>query len=89
MISAYTSDGQIAKYDLVVLDDPKHAIPPYDAILLLSPRRANDETLIAALKGLLDAIPVDLMRAANARGSSGSTSADDVARWLGSEIGKR
>ena len=50
VISAYTSDGQIAAYDLVVLDDPRHAIPPYDAILLLSPRRANDAKLIAALK---------------------------------------
>jgi osmoprotectant transport system permease protein len=88
VISAYTSDGQIAKYDLVVLDDPKHAIPPYDAILLLSPRRANDETLIAALKGLADAIPVDLMRAANARASNGSKSADEVGRWLTGEIGK-
>ena len=28
-----------------VLDDPKHAIPPYDAILLLSPKRAHDEAL--------------------------------------------
>jgi osmoprotectant transport system permease protein len=88
VISAYTSDGQIAKYDLVVLDDPKHGIPPYDAILLLSPRRAHDETLIAALKGLLDAIPVDLMRAANARAASGGTSADEVAIWLAGEIGK-
>ena len=42
VISAYSSDGQIAKYDLVVLDDPKQAIPPYDAILLLSRKRAND-----------------------------------------------
>src|SRR5207253_6338463 len=35
VIAGYTSDGLIAKYDLVVLDDPKHAIPPYDAIVLL------------------------------------------------------
>ncbi len=34
VIAGYTSDGLIAKYDLVVLDDPKHAIPPYDAIML-------------------------------------------------------
>jgi osmoprotectant transport system permease protein len=88
VISAYTSDGQIAKYDLVVLDDPKQAIPPYDAILLLSPRRAPDEKLIGALKGLLDAIPIDLMRAANARAASGGTSADEVAQWLAGEIGK-
>ncbi len=88
MISAYTSDGQIAKFDLLVLDDLKHAIPPYDAILLLSPRRAHDETLIEAIKPLVDAIPVATMRAANARASNGDTSADEVARWLAGEITK-
>jgi len=88
VISAYTSDGQITKFDLLVLDDPKHAIPPYDAILLLSPRRAKDEKLIAVLKPLIGAIPVATMRAANARAAIGSTSADEVARWLANEIGK-
>ena len=88
VISAYTSDGQIAKYNLILLDDPKQAIPPYDAVLLISPRRAKDEKLIAALKGLMDAIPVDVMRAANARAANGS-SADEVARWLASEIAKK
>ena len=34
-IAGYTSDGLIAKYDLVVLEDSRHAIPPYDAIMLL------------------------------------------------------
>jgi osmoprotectant transport system permease protein len=86
VISAYTSDGQIAKFDLVVLDDPKQAIPPYDAILLVSPRRAQDAALIAALKPLIGAIPVDLMRAANAR--AGGTSAEEVARWLTGEMAK-
>jgi osmoprotectant transport system permease protein len=89
VISAYTSDGQIAKFDLVVLDDPRHAIPPYDAILLLSPRRAGDEKLIAALKPLIGTIPVAAMRAANARAADGGTTPDDVARWLAGEIGKR
>jgi osmoprotectant transport system permease protein len=87
VISAYTSDGQIASLDLVVLDDPRHAIPPYDAILLLSRKRANDEKLIAALKPLIDAIPVTAMRAANARAAGGNTSADEVARWLRERIG--
>ena len=45
MIAGYTSDGRIAQYDLVVLDDPRHAIPPYDAIVLLSPKRAGDDKL--------------------------------------------
>ena len=59
VVSAYTSDGRIAQFDLAVLDDPKRAIPPYDAILLLSPRRAHDEALIAALKPLVGAVAVD------------------------------
>ena len=41
MIAAYTSDGRIAQFDLVVLDDPQHAIPPYDAMLLVSPPAAE------------------------------------------------
>jgi osmoprotectant transport system permease protein len=86
VVSAYTSDGRIKQFDLVVLDDPKHAIPPYDAILLLSPKRANDQALIDALKPLVGAIPVELMREANLRASNGKTSAADVARWLGGQI---
>jgi osmoprotectant transport system permease protein len=89
VVSAYTSDGRVAQYDLTVLDDPKHAIPPYDAILLLSPKRTHDETLIDALKPLIDAIPVTLMREANLRASSGDTSAAEVARWLGERIGRK
>ena len=88
VVSAYTSDGRIAQFGLTVLDDPKHVIPPYDAILLLAPKRAHDEALIAALKPLIGAVPVDLMRAANLRASSGDASAGDVARWLSDEIAK-
>jgi len=88
VISAYSSDGQIATLDLAVLVDPKHAIPPYDAILLLSPARAKDEKLTATLKPLIGAIPVAAMRAANARAAKGNTSADELARRLADEIGK-
>ena len=37
VISAFSTDGRIAAYDLVLLDDPREAIPPYDAVLLLAP----------------------------------------------------
>jgi osmoprotectant transport system permease protein len=88
VISAYSSDGRIAKNDLVVLADPRQAIPPYDAIVLVSPRRANDEALIAALKPLIGAIDVETMRAANLRASGGGADASPpaVARWLWSRI---
>jgi len=90
VIAGYTSDGLIAKYDLVVLDDPKHAIPPYDAIVLISPKRANDETLRSALQPLLGAIDIADMREANLRaaGNDGASSPAVVARWLWEKIEK-
>jgi osmoprotectant transport system permease protein len=65
VISAFSSDGRIAADKLLVLTDPRGAIPPYDAVILVSPRRAGDARLIDALKPLVGAIPVEAMRAAN------------------------
>jgi osmoprotectant transport system permease protein len=91
VIVGYTSDGLIAKYDLVVLNDTKHAIPPYDAIVLLSPKRAEDQALRAALTPLLGRIDIATMREANLRasGNDATSSPDAVARWLWEKIGKR
>ena len=88
VIAGYTSDGLIAKYDLVVLDDPKHAIPPYDAIVLVSPQRADDADLLKALQPLIGKIDITTMREANLRAASndGSSSPDAVARWLADKI---
>ena len=90
VIAGYTSDGLIAKYDLVVLDDPKHAIPPYDAILLVSPKRAEDHALQDALRPLLGRIDIATMQQANLRasGSDADSSPQAVARWLWSRIAK-
>ncbi|MDQ2861626.1 MAG: ABC transporter permease, partial [Pseudomonadota bacterium] len=65
VISAFSSDGRIAADHLVVLADPRGALPPYDAVILISPRRAHDRRLRAALAPLIGAIPVAAMRAAN------------------------
>ncbi|HEV7157889.1 MAG TPA: ABC transporter permease/substrate-binding protein [Caulobacteraceae bacterium] len=65
VISAFSSDGRIAAEHLVVLTDPRHALPPYDAVILISPRRAHDARLLAALTPLIGAIDVATMRAAN------------------------
>jgi osmoprotectant transport system permease protein len=88
VIAAYTSDGRIAQHDLVVLDDPRHAIPPYDAIVLISPRKAADRKLIDALQPLIGSIDINLMREANLRAAQGA-SPDEVARWLWDEIARR
>ncbi len=65
VITAFSSDGRIEAFDLVVLDDPRHAFPPYDAVLLLSPRVANRDQVVDALRPLLGTIDVRLMRRAN------------------------
>ncbi|HXW24938.1 MAG TPA: glycine betaine ABC transporter substrate-binding protein [Xanthobacteraceae bacterium] len=90
VISAYTSDGRVAQHDLVVLADPKEAIPPYDAILLLAPKRADDRALKDALAPLIGAIDVNLMRAANLRATGGANASPaEVARWLWREMEKK
>jgi osmoprotectant transport system permease protein len=65
VISAFSSDGRIAADKLVVLTDPKGAIPPYDAVILISPKAAADPRLVDALRPLVGAIEVEAMRAAN------------------------
>jgi osmoprotectant transport system permease protein len=91
VIAGYTSDGLIAKYDLLVLDDPKHAIPPYDAIVLVGPKRAQDQALRTALQPLLGKIDIATMREANLRAASGGndSSPANVARWLWEKVGTK
>ena len=89
VISAFSSDGRIAKYDLKVLSDPKQAIPPYDAILLMAPEDADDKKLVAALSPLIDAINVKEMREANLRAAGGDVLPAEVAKWLWARIGKK
>ena len=84
VISAASSDGRIRAYDLVVLEDPLQVIPPYDAIVLLSPARASDPVLQRALGPLSGAIPIDIMRQANymVDRDSDRISPGQAARWL-------
>jgi osmoprotectant transport system permease protein len=65
VISAYSTDGRIAAYDLVVLADPDRALPPYDAVLLLSSKAASQPEVVDALRPLLGSIDSEAMRQAN------------------------
>jgi len=65
VISAFSSDGRIAADHLVVVSDPKAAIQPYDAVVLISPKRAQDARLLAALKPMIGKVSVEAMREAN------------------------
>ncbi len=90
VISAFSSDGRIAADRLVVLADPRHAIPNYDAILTIAPRLAKDPRLVALLKPLIGRIPVEAMREANYmvdRGDAQKASPDAAARWLAKKVG--
>lgn len=84
IISAFSSDGRIAANGFVVLDDPKGAIPSYDAILMVSRSAARDAWLVEALKPLVGAIPVEKMREANYRvdRDDNKQSPADSATWL-------
>jgi osmoprotectant transport system permease protein len=43
IIDGYATDGLLAKYALVTLEDDRHFFPPYDAVALVSPRLARSE----------------------------------------------
>ncbi len=90
VISAYTSDGRIAADRLVVLEDPLEALPSYDAMIMISPRRADDQRLAEALQPLIGAISVEAMREANFavdREGDGKLSPADAAKRLAEQIG--
>lgn len=90
VISAYTSDGRIAADRLVVLSDPREALPSYDAMLMLSPRIARDEDIARALEPLIGAISVEAMREANFavdREGDGKLSPTESAAQLAERIG--
>lgn len=84
VVTAFSSDGRITAYDLVVLEDPKQAFPPYDAILLLAPGVASNRELAAALRPLVSAIPVARMREANLMvdREDDKKTPTEAARWL-------
>jgi sugar lactone lactonase YvrE len=65
VIAAYTTDGRVKAYDLLVLDDPRHAFLPYDALLLLSPQAAARPELTEALRPLVGSVCPEAMREAN------------------------
>ncbi|MEO1039236.1 MAG: ABC transporter permease/substrate-binding protein [Pseudomonadota bacterium] len=86
VITAYTTDGRIAAFDLVILDDPLGVLPPYDAMLLLSPEAASNDALADALAPLINAITPELMREANRRVDLDGQTPEQAAEWLLAEL---
>lgn len=91
VISAFSSDGRIARFDLVVLEDPRQALPPYDAIVLAAPKRAKDQDLRRAIRPLIGTIDVELMQQTNLRADRAEEKETpaQAARWLWEQISGR
>jgi osmoprotectant transport system permease protein len=89
VITAYSTDGRIAAFELVVLSDPKQAFPPYDAILLLSPQAAKNQQLIRTLVPLVNAVTDTMMRSANMAVDIDGLSVENSARQLYRRIAGR
>jgi len=89
VISAFSSDGRIAAERLTVLADPRHAIPSYDALLLVAPSRARDPRFVAALAPLVGRLPVAAMREANYQvdRDTGKRTPEQAATWLAQRVG--
>ena len=86
VITAFSSDGRIAAYDLVVLEDVRHALPPYDAVLLVGRRAAKHPGLEDALRPLVGTVSVELMRGANQRVDVEHQSRQVAGAWLWEQL---
>lgn len=89
VVVAYTTDGRIPAYDLVVLDDPRQALPSYDAIILLSKDAAKDVRIGRALRPLINSISTKQMQLSNKAVDLDGDSPVEVARRLYAGISAR
>ncbi len=88
VIDGYSTDGFIARYDLVVLADDRRFFPPYEAAALVSPRmQAEMPAAISALTELSGRLDVGSMRKLNARLEVGGEPVEQVARSELSTLG--
>jgi osmoprotectant transport system permease protein len=89
VITAYSTDGRIAAFDLVVLEDPEHAFPPYDAVILLSPMAARNPQIAEALLPLVNAVSDETMRWANKMVDTHGLTTGEAARQLHRRVAGR
>ncbi len=88
VISAYTTDARIRRYDLVLLKDPRGGLPPYDAMLLLSPDAAADSAIVGALETMVNRIDNETMLEANSLVSLEEQSVRTAAEALAEKLSR-
>jgi osmoprotectant transport system permease protein len=88
VIDGYSTDGAIARFDLVVLRDDRSFFPPYEAAALIGERLATDHPrAVAVLTELSGRLDEPTMRAANQRVEVDGVAPATVARELLVELG--
>jgi osmoprotectant transport system permease protein len=80
VIDAFSTDGLLEKYKLVVLTDDRHFFPPYEAAALLSPRAAARHDVVSTLALLSGRLDETRMRRLNQRIEVQGEPVADVAR---------
>ncbi len=89
VIDLYTTDAEIAEYDLRVLEDDRGYFPAYQAVLLYRKELADSapDVLLTILK-MQNRISAAQMRSLNAKVKlEGQTESDVAARYLQEELG--
>jgi osmoprotectant transport system permease protein len=89
VICAYLSDGRLTEHGFTTLADPKKAFPPYDAIVLLSQKGAQNTALREALTPLVERVDLERMRRANLRVDVEKQSPRTAARELLAEMARQ
>ncbi|MEP6618378.1 MAG: glycine betaine ABC transporter substrate-binding protein [bacterium] len=80
VVDGYSTDGLLARYDLLTLVDDRHFFPPYEAAAVVSPRLARTRPDVIGILGLLSGrLDEALMRALNRRVEVDGESVHDVA----------
>ena len=88
VIDGYTTDGFLAKYDLVTLVDDRAFFPPYEAAALVSPSLARERPDAIAALGLLSGrLDETAMRAWNRRVEVDGESIAGVASGILASLG--
>ncbi len=80
-ISAYTTDTRNDQFDLMILKDDKNALPPYDAIIIVTEGFASENPDVITVLNKLDGkIDPDTMRSLNYQYDVDKKDARDIAR---------
>lgn len=88
LVDAYSTDSELQRYNLVVLDDDKNLFPPYQGAPLLRAETAEDyPEIVEALNKLAGKITDDEMREMNYQVNVEGKSAEEIAREYLTEAG--